>query len=144
MRTSFALAPLPASPALRALCLAGAIGMAAQVLLLAEPPIAHVVLRHMWDKCVHFLYFGTMAAFFYMAAGGRRPLAVWLLVAAIGALDETQQIFVPERTADVFDWLADALGAAAFLFVVQALSSCTAAMRAPVPLAHGDTPCAES
>ena len=119
MPTSLVLPRLEATPALRALCLAGAIGMAAQVLFLIEPPIAQVVLAHVWDKCVHFLYFGTMAGFLYIAAGGRRPIAVWLLVAVIGALDETQQLFVPGRTADVLDWLADALGAAAFISVLR-------------------------
>jgi VanZ family protein len=117
-----------ATPALRALCLAGAIGMAAQVLFLVEPPVAQVVLAHVWDKCVHFLYFGAMAAFLYMAAGGRRPVAAWLLVVVIGALDETQQLFVPGRDADVLDWLADALGAAAFISALRI----------------GGIPCAES
>src|SRR6185369_11832314 len=85
MHTNVVLPRVDATPALRALCLAGAIGMAVQVLFLVVPPISQVILAHVWDKCVHFLYFGTMAAFLYMAAGGRRPLAVWLLVAAIGA-----------------------------------------------------------
>src|SRR5258708_18022275 len=115
MHTSYMLPRVDATPLLRALCLAGAVGMAVQVLFLIEPPIAHVILAHVWDKCVHFLYFGTMAALFYIAAGGRRPFAVWLLVVAIGALDETQQIFVPGRSAEFLDWLPDTLRAPPFV-----------------------------
>ncbi len=128
MHTSLVLPRVDATPALRALCLAGAIGMAVQVLFLIEPPIAQVVLARVWDKCVHFLYFGTMAAFLYMAAGGRRPIAVWLVIVAIGALDETQQIFAPGRSAEFLDWLADTLGAAAFISALRL----------------GGIPCAES
>jgi len=116
MHTSLVLPRVDATPALRALCLAGAIGMAVQVLFLIEPPIAQVVLAHVWDKCVHFLYFGTMAAFLYMAAGGRRPIAVWLLIVA------------PGRSAEFLDWLADTLGAAAFISALRL----------------GGIPCAES
>src|SRR5258706_16205024 len=115
MHTSLVLPRVDAAPALRALCLAGAIGMAVQVLFLIEPPIAQVVLAHVWDKCVHFLYFGTMAAFLYMAAGGRRPIAVWLLIVAIGALDQTQPIFPPGRSAQFLDGLPHTPGAAAVL-----------------------------
>jgi VanZ family protein len=34
-----------------------------------------------------------------------------------GASDEFHQRFVPGRTADVLDWLADSLGACAFVIV---------------------------
>jgi VanZ family protein len=108
-----------ATPALRALCLLGFLGMAAQLLLLAEPNFAVKIVENTWDKAVHFLFFGTMAFLLWVATAKRWPLAVWLTVAFIGAADETLQAYTPGRTSDIHDWLADGLGAAAALLIVQ-------------------------
>jgi VanZ family protein len=40
----------------------------------------------------------------------RGALLAMLITAGYGASDELHQWFVPGRTADVFDWLADATG----------------------------------
>ena len=43
-----------------------------------------------------------------------RILSAILIVAVFGALDETRQLFTPGRSgADVYDWIADFLGASA-------------------------------
>ena len=73
------------------------------------------------DKGVHFTEFAVLGFFVAHAAlrtwEGRarfRLLAVSVLIAATwGLLDEIHQAFVPGRSSDVFDVLADTLGATA-------------------------------
>ncbi|MDZ7598190.1 MAG: VanZ family protein [Desulfobacterales bacterium] len=73
------------------------------------PEVSHV------DKLLHAGAYGVMAVLFYRTylAGwpqaGRRAL-VWASVASaalFGLSDEIHQFFVPERTADPLDFLAD-------------------------------------
>jgi VanZ family protein len=109
----------PTSPALRAFCMLAALAMLAQVFFLVEPPFADRIIQLMWDKTVHFLFFGTIAFFLWIATAKRWPLAIWVLVALAGAMDETRQYYIPGRNADVNDWLADGFGAAAALMVAQ-------------------------
>jgi VanZ family protein len=135
---------IPATPALRALCLAGFIGMTAQLLLLAEPNFAVQIVDATWDKAVHFLYFGTMAFLLWIVAGRRWALAVWLTVAFIGAADETLQAYTPGRTSDLNDWIADALGAAAALLIAQRIANRGGALAAPSASKTGDESCVES
>lgn len=75
-----------------------------------------------WDKLNHFAAFALGG---WLAAGaiqGTRPqtgtlmslIAAVALVAAFGAFDEALQKFTPGRTGgDLYDWIADFLGAAA-------------------------------
>jgi hypothetical protein len=78
------------------------------------PDIPHI------DKGVHFILFGVLAVFFHRAFGtlavfdGRSRLRIWaaILTAVLyGLSDEFHQYFVPYRTADLADALADAVGA---------------------------------
>ncbi len=72
------------------------------------------------DKIIHFIAYavgGWLAASALRmsrplaAIAGRIVLAV-VIVATFGALDETVQTFTPGRTGrDIYDWLADFLGA---------------------------------
>jgi len=66
-----------------------------------------------FDKVAHFAVFGFLGTLVYRAGGPKWPawLAV-LLVSAFGVTDEWHQSFVPGRSCDVFDWLADTAGAA--------------------------------
>jgi VanZ family protein len=87
------------------------------------PQIPHI------DKVGHFGYFmagGFLLAWFLRQALGWRVGFVVLIavttLAAIGAFDEIHQLFTRGRAgADIFDWLADVLGALAgasgFLFI---------------------------
>ncbi len=68
------------------------------------------------DKLIHGLVFGILALFLYLATENPK-LAVTLAV-FYGLSDEFHQHFVPGRQTDVFDWLADTLGA---ILVVVAL-----------------------
>ena len=72
-----------------------------------------------WDKLQHLLAYGALG----LAAGlwaspvfwKRRPVLTLLLVtltgSAYGAIDEFHQYFVPGRDCNVWDWIADTLGA---------------------------------
>jgi VanZ family protein len=70
------------------------------------------------DKLLHALVFGLLG---FLVLGGMRPagkgfhpgslLGAFLLVVLFGIVDEYHQSFVPGRTADPLDVLADAVGA---------------------------------
>jgi hypothetical protein len=71
------------------------------------------------DKGLHFVEFGVLAIFnaFAFSRTLRSPGALRVAVYAIaltttwGYLDEVHQAFVPGRTADAYDLLADFIGA---------------------------------
>ena len=73
------------------------------------------------DKPVHWLaYLGLAVVVVRALAGGLpRPVSHGVAAAAVaitvtyGATDEVHQMFVPGRTADVYDLMADAAGAVA-------------------------------
>ena len=78
------------------------------------------------DKILHFGYFlggaGLLSAALYLQRRDRRTEISWgrllmtvvILLAAIGALDEWHQSWIPGRSGnDLGDWLADVTGALA-------------------------------
>lgn len=73
----------------------------------------------MGDKLLHLLGYALLAALFFRALKATRPaaapLALWglsvLFTALYGGLDEIHQAFVPTRSADFLDFLADTAGA---------------------------------
>jgi VanZ family protein len=77
------------------------------------------------DKLFHatayaVLAFFAMGYFSRVLANYRFALIVAFVFAALyGATDEWHQSFVEGRDADVYDWLADMLGAALLLLVVS-------------------------
>lgn len=90
---------------------AGAVLVATSI---PNPPVPSSVAR--FDKVVHLAMYGVLAWLLARAAAaGRaaiRALAVAVLVAAaFGAADEWHQRFIPGRSMDVDDWLADVSGA---------------------------------
>lgn len=72
------------------------------------------------DKVLHFAAYGGLAALCLRATSGgrltgltlRAGLLAWGLATGYGMTDELHQRYVPYRTADVADLVADALGAA--------------------------------
>jgi VanZ family protein len=66
------------------------------------------------DKLVHAGIYGALAGLWAWALGHRWRLC-WVLATGFGALDEVHQGFVPGRSRDIQDLLADGLGAAAML-----------------------------
>lgn len=81
------------------------------------------------DKATHAVMYGVLAVLAHHAwPPDRRPAgARWLLllgIAAVAAVDEWHQLFIPGRSADVADWMADTAGAATALalsWIVMAL-----------------------
>jgi VanZ family protein len=72
------------------------------------------------DKLVHFLAFGLLAtATCRIGHGWKAALWALLAVSAYGAADEWHQSFVPMRSSDFFDWVADTLGAGVAVSVYQ-------------------------
>jgi VanZ family protein len=71
-----------------------------------------------FDKSVHLALYGTLGFLSVRAAAhARRPVGaavrVLVAVALFAALDELHQRFIPGRSMELFDWVADTLGAAA-------------------------------
>jgi VanZ family protein len=73
------------------------------------------------DKPIHFVEYAVLAALVTFAlrrtreswTARRVALVAALFAAVYGATDEIHQLYVPHRSASVYDWVADALGAAA-------------------------------
>ena len=72
------------------------------------------------DKLIHFVEYGVLALLVTYAwrrtrrqwSARRAAVWAWLFAAAYGATDEVHQLFVPYRSCSLYDWLADATGAA--------------------------------
>ena len=77
------------------------------------------------DKVIHFCAYASLGAAIGWAARARsfwRALA-WLAFASfLGAADEWHQQFIPSRSMDARDWIADTAGAVTGLFLVTALA----------------------
>ncbi|HEX4353993.1 MAG TPA: VanZ family protein [Polyangiales bacterium] len=71
------------------------------------------------DKGIHFVEYGTLSVLLYHAIYGTwrawRPLTMFASAVALtvlwGITDEIHQAFVPGRSSDVHDVIADAIGA---------------------------------
>jgi len=69
-----------------------------------------------WDKALHAIEYGALGLLVYRALAGegvrqgRAVLIAIVLASAYAASDEWHQSFVPLRSADVLDWVADTIG----------------------------------
>lgn len=67
------------------------------------------------DKAGHFFMYGMLGFLMLRAATPTRSLRALLItlasVAAFALLDEWHQAFIPGRSADAADWVADTMGA---------------------------------
>lgn len=80
------------------------------------------------DKTLHFAAYGTLGALAVRATSGATlagassgaALAAWAITTVYGVTDEFHQRFVPGRTPEIADVLADALGAMATIVPVWA------------------------
>jgi VanZ family protein len=74
------------------------------------------VTTHVWDKLLHTVEYAGFAFLVGRACLGegitvvRAALLTLVLSSLYGATDEWHQSFVPLRSADVLDWLADTVG----------------------------------
>jgi len=91
------------------------------------PEVSH------FDKLLHLGAYGVMAIFFYRTYLAGWPQAmkrtlIWASVistALYGLSDEIHQYFVPQRSADPLDWMADAVGGALGAVIYQRLFDAT-------------------
>ncbi len=81
-----------------------------QILSLGSLPFE---LREPFDKVFHVLAFAALALMLWIASDGRRPVLLLGGLLALGLADEARQAFIPERSAQFLDFVADAAGAAA-------------------------------
>ena len=125
--------PIRASTGLRALAFAAALALVLQLTVLPPQQVAFDVVAASSDKLVHVLVFGTVAGLLWLATGGRHSLAILVAAGAIGLADEAIQWYSPVRHADVRDLLADLVGAALALFLLNRFAR--AAVPAPARLA---------
>ncbi len=75
------------------------------------------------DKVVHFTFYGVFAWLLLPAMSGtraRRVAMVLAFIAVFAALDEFHQKFIPGRTMDFEDWVADMSGAVTAVLVAIA------------------------
>lgn len=89
-----------------ALAMAGLIVFASSRSMVAGPQFSNS------DKVAHFGAYGLLATLVCRVGSGWKG-ALWglLLASAFGVSDEWHQSFVPGRSSDVFDWVADTVGA---------------------------------
>ncbi len=95
----------------------------------SEPnPVPELTTR-VWDKILHAIEYGGLAVLFCRAMVGEGVgwlLSVILALAATsvyGASDEWHQAFVPLRSSDVHDWIADTLGGAVGVAIYSVVGS---------------------
>ena len=82
----------------------------------ASNPIPEVTNR-VWDKLLHAIEYSGLAILFVRALAGEglawlsALLVATMLTMGYAASDEYHQGFVPDRSMDVRDWVADSIGA---------------------------------
>lgn len=87
---------------------------------------------HLSDKIEHFSAFFILAVLLNLALIFQRKSFVLFKYAALvtivitlsyGAIDELHQIFIPGRSADIRDWLADSTGVILGVFILNLVKS---------------------
>ena len=81
-----------------------ALVLVAQIFTLSSVPFE---IQEPWDKLWHFLAYSALTLLLWMGTEGRRPVLVVAVVMLLGGMDELRQAFLPGRTADSLDFLAD-------------------------------------
>jgi len=82
------------------------------------------------DKINHFVAYFILAVLLNLTLIYQRksqllfekaPIATIVICLFYGALDEVHQLFVPGRSAEILDWVADALGTTAAVLLIYFL-----------------------
>lgn len=68
------------------------------------------------DKILHFGVYGVLGLFAIFAME-KRPWMAWAICCLYGASDEFHQSFVPNRSVELMDGVADALGAGCAILI---------------------------
>ncbi len=72
-------------------------------ILLGSP----VALADGWDKAVHFTAFSLLTLFLWQATGGQMGPVLLAAVIVFAGFDEWRQAYLPGRSSDATDFLAD-------------------------------------
>ena len=112
----------PTSLPVRLFCLLAFAAATLKLLTTGDPGEDARWLQAVWDKLLHFTFFAGLAVLAWLGTAGRSSAVVWVLVMIVGALDETRQAFIPARSADMLDLVADGMGAAVALATLQTFS----------------------
>lgn len=91
----------------------GATMVLCNIVLTLSPSDSPILVFSIWDKLLHFSGFAAIGAWFAMLLPRPRYLLLWVLLVLLGASLEWLQQYVPGRTTDGLDALANALGAGA-------------------------------
>ncbi len=126
-------AAFPAPPARRRLYLAAWLcWLVLTITLTSIPNVTLKVAPPGADKLAHLGFYGVMAFLFALwrrssgASVARAALHALCFAALVGILDEVHQRWIPGRSCDPLDWLADTAGGAG-----GALASAFLAVRFP-------------
>jgi hypothetical protein len=111
--------PTSFSRRLPAFCAMLIVVLVGTLFYLGAQPFAVGLIPEPWDKLAHAFTFGVLALLWSGVFRARRPWLVLVLAALTGACDEVHQIWLPGRTADVFDFLADVAGAGMVLAALR-------------------------
>ncbi len=85
-----------------------------------------------YDKAEHFIAYMLLTVFIFFSCAveekfrylHRHPFfAAFLFIALYGMINELIQLYVPGRSCDFYDWLADMTGASAALIILYPLFS---------------------
>lgn len=104
---------------MRAACLAVAAAIVLALFLAGGAPAAGPLVPAPWDKLAHLSLFAALTLLLWVGIDGRLPAAIAATVLAVGMLDELHQAFLPGRSADLADLLADACGIAVALLLLH-------------------------
>ncbi|HEX9252368.1 MAG TPA: VanZ family protein [Ignavibacteriaceae bacterium] len=100
------------------------------LLILTSLPSSMAINMDVSDKIEHFGAYGLLGVFLYLnlflqekfALLKKYPATFTVIIASIyGLLDELHQLFVPGRSAELLDWLADFLGSLTAVLITRYL-----------------------
>lgn len=100
--------------------------------MLTSLPASHMPSFDIGDKFNHFFAYLILGAMLYTALLAQnkyeklklKPFIYSLAIVSLyGLLDEVHQIFIPGRSAEFLDWLADFLGALSGISIIRYLLS---------------------
>jgi VanZ family protein len=110
----------------RFLSLIGAVAIITAMLIGGDFPIPKG-----WDKAAHFAAFSLLTLCLWHATAGQMPLALLAGIVLLAAMDEWRQAYLPDRSSDARDFLADfcAVLATGALLFKQRKSVCAESSR---------------
>lgn len=110
--------------------------MAALIFIASERPVPSGPDVPGTDKLVHVAVYGLLATIVCRLGkqGWKAAVGGFLVASAFGAMDEWHQSFVPARSAEFADWVADTIGAGVAVLLYTAWTTYRRWLETPVHL----------